>query len=134
MLGLLGKLFNLSIKFGNKIGYYASRIGGGIKDKTYRFLINPISSLVVTLIGFTISMLNLPSQFMKQIIPAIIDRTLDALNGIKQSVVNVLKSTVSIFKKILFNPITIALLIGGLFYFFGPQLLSILTGGVKFIR
>lgn len=71
---------------------------------------------------------------MKQIIPAIIDRTLDALNGIKQSVVKVLKSSMSIFKKILFNPITIAMLIGGLFYFFGPQLMSILTGGVKFIR
>ena len=71
---------------------------------------------------------------MKQIIPAIIDRTLDALNGIKQSVVRVLKSSMSIFKKILFNPITIALLIGGLFYFFGPKLISMLTVGVKFIR
>lgn len=71
---------------------------------------------------------------MKQIIPAIIDRTLDALNGIKQSVVGVLESSMSIFKKILFNPITISLLIGGLFYFFGPQLMSMLTGGVKFIR
>ena len=61
MIGLLGRLFNISIKLANKIGYYASRIGGGIKDKTYRFLIRPIASLITTLIGFTISMVMLPS-------------------------------------------------------------------------
>ena len=61
MLGLLGRLFNISIKFANKIGYYASRIGGWIKDKTYRFLIRPIASLITTLIGFTISMVMIPA-------------------------------------------------------------------------
>ena len=45
-----------------------------------------------------------------------------------------LSATMGIFKRILFNPITITLLVGGLFYFFGPKLLSILSGGIEGIK
>jgi hypothetical protein len=46
----------------------------------------------------------------------------------------VLKSTWGIFKKILFNPITIALLVGALFYFLWKWLAPKLTGGIKGIK
>ena len=41
-----------------------------------------------------------------------------------------MKSTWSIFKRILFNPITIALLIGSLIYFIGPKLLKMIGGDI----
>ena len=53
---------------------------------------------------------------------------------VKRKAKQVLKSTWGVFKKILFNPITIILLVGGLFLFFGPKLIEWLTGLVGGIR
>lgn len=63
-----------------------------------------------------------------------IDKILGVLSSIAQAVKSVLKSTYSIFKKILFNPITIALLIGGVFFLLWKWLGPKLSGGIEGIR
>lgn len=63
-----------------------------------------------------------------------IDKILGVLSNIAQAVKSVLKSTMSIFKRILFNPITIALLIGGAFFLLWKWLEPKLSGGIEGIR
>lgn len=127
-------LFKLGGKFINSVASWVGRIGKGIKDKTYRFLVKPIATMITSIFSFVTGVVMSPIKFIKWFVPAVFDRILDALNGISQAVKRVLRSTWSIFKKILFNPITIALLVGVLFYFFGPKLLKWLTGLVGGIK
>ena len=62
------------------------------------------------------------------------DKILGAISNISQTVKGVMKSTWGIFKKILFNPITIALLVGGLFFLLWKWLAPKLTGGIQGIK
>ena len=130
ILGFLGPVFKVGKDFIGKAGYYAGKLGAAVKDKAYVFLVKPISTILSTAFSFALGMVMLPVQFMKQMLPAILDRVFDCLNGIKQVMKSLASSTLGIFKKILFNPLTIVLLIGGLFYFFGPKLYEMLTGGI----
>lgn len=63
-----------------------------------------------------------------------IDKVLGVLSNIAQAVKSVLKSTYSIFKRILLNPITIALLIGGVFFLLWKWLGPKLSGGIEGIK
>lgn len=47
------KLFNWKPKFKNKPAFFSSKLKKGV-DKEYKFLVNPISGIVVTLMGFMI--------------------------------------------------------------------------------
>ena len=67
-------------------------------------------------------------------IPTIVDKIMGVIHSISQVVKSVLKSTYSIFKKILMNPITIALLVGGLFFLLWKWLGPKLSGGIEGIK
>lgn len=60
LLGFLGRLFKIGKGFMNTVGFYASKLGSGIKDKTYLFLVKPISAMMVTAFGFAMGMVTLP--------------------------------------------------------------------------
>lgn len=62
------------------------------------------------------------------------DRVLGTLSNIANAVSGVLKSTWSIFRRILFNPITIALLVGGLFFLLWKWLSPKMSGGLRSIK
>ena len=133
-LSFFGKLFGIMGKFVNKIGHWIGILAHGIVDKTYRFIVKPIASMMVSIFNFVTAIILSPIQFIKWVIPAVLDKVMTTLSNIAQAVKGVLKSTMSIFKKILFNPITIALLIGGLFFFFGKWLFSKLTLSITSIK
>ena len=133
-LSFFGKLFGIMGKFVNKIGHWIGILAHGLVDKTYRFIVKPIASLMVTVFNFVTSVLMSPIHFIKWLIPAVIDKVMTTLSNIAQAVKGVLKSTWSIFRRILFNPITIALLIGGLFFFLWKWLGPKLTGGIQGIK
>ena len=63
-----------------------------------------------------------------------IDKILGVLSNISQAVKSVLKSTMSIFKRILKNPITIGLIVGGLFFLLWKWLGPKLSGGITSIK
>lgn len=127
-------LFKLGGKFLNKVGNWIGKIGRGVKDAAYRFVLKPIASIMVTVFGFVTGLVMSPIKFIQWIVPTLTDKIMGALSNIGQTVRKVMKSTWGIFKKILFNPITIALLIGGLFLFFGPKLFGWLTGNITSIK
>ena len=128
------RLFKLMGKFTNKVGNWMVKLGGGIKDKACRFIVKPLAAMMVTVFGFVTSVVMSPIKFLQWVVPAIFDRVRGAMSNIKEGVKKVLRSTWSIFKKILFNPITIAILIGLLFYFVIPKLLEWLGGGIQGIK
>lgn len=80
---VLGNVFRIGKGFVNKISTYVGKIGRGIKDKAYRFLIKPIASILVTVFGFTMSVVLSPVQFMKSLLPTIMDRFFDLINNVK---------------------------------------------------
>lgn len=122
-------LFKLGGKFVNKIGTWIGRLGRSIKDKTYRFLIKPMASIMVTVFNFVTGVVMSPIHFIKWFVPMIFDKIATTLSNIYHGVKRVLRSTWSIFKKIFFNPLTIGLLIGGLLFFCVPTFRKWLTGG-----
>ena len=134
LAGIFGSILVVGKKFVNKVGYYIMKIGGWIMDKTYRFLIKPLASILTTVFGFTMAVVKSPVNFMKWLIPAVFDRIRNCLSAIRQATKRVLNATKSIFQKILKHPLTIALIIGGLFFlvwkFFGDKLSS-LFGGIR---
>lgn len=134
LAGIFGALLSVGKRFVNKVGYYIMKIGGWIRDKAYRFLLKPLASILTTVFGFTMAVVKSPINFMKWLIPAVFDRIRNCLSAIGQATKRVLNATKSIFKKILKHPLTIALIIGGLFFiiwkFFGDKL-SGLLGGIK---
>ena len=133
-LAFFSSLFGIAGKFVNKIGHWVGILGRGIIDKTYKFIVKPIASMMVSIFNFVSSVVMSPIQFIRWVIPAVLDRVMSALSSIAAATKNVMRSTWGIFKRILFNPITIALLIGGLFFFFGKWLFSKLSGGIGDIK
>ena len=131
---LFAGLFKIGGRFINKVSTWARRIGGGIKDKATRFLIKPIASLMTSVVGFFVGVLMSPINFMKWLVPTVFDRIGEVLHNIKEAAYRAYKATWSVFKKILFHPLTIGLLIGGLFLFVIPKLLGWLDGGIAYIR
>lgn len=131
---LFSHLFKFTGKFVNKVGTWTVKLGAGIMDKSYRFLILPIAGLIVGVVAFFTGVLMAPIKFMKWLIPSVFDRIKSALANIASAVGVVLRMTWGVIKKILFNPITIALLIGGLLYFIVPKLIGWLSGGWKSIK
>ena len=131
---LFSHLFKFTGKFVNKAGTWAVKLGAGILDKSYRFLILPIAGLIVGVVAFFTGVLMAPIKFMKWLIPSVFDRIKSALANIASAVGVVLRMTWGIIKKILFNPITIAVLIGALIYFIVPKLIGWLSEGWKSIK
>ena len=133
-LSFFGKLFGIMGKFVNKIGHWAGILAHGIADKAYRFIVKPIAGIMVTVFNFVGSVLLSPIQFIKWVVTSILDRVMDLLSNIKQAVKKVLKSTWNILKRIISNPITIAILVGGLFFFLWKWLRPKLSGGIDGIK
>lgn len=133
-LSFFGSLFGLMGKFVNKIGHWIGILGHGIVDKAYRFIVKPIASMMVSIFNFVSSIVLSPIQFIKWLIPAVVDKIMGVIHNISQAVKSVLKSTYTIFKKILMNPITIAILVGGLFFLLWKWLGPKLSGGIEGIK
>ena len=133
-ISFFGSLFGLVGKFVNKIGYWVGVLADGIIDKTYKFIIKPLASMMVSIFNFVSSVVMSPIQFIKWLVPSVMDRFLGALSNISQAVKGVLKSTWGIFRRILFNPITITLLVGGLFFLLWKWLSPKLSGGIQGIK
>lgn len=129
-LSFFGSLFGLMGKFVNKIGHWIGILAHGITDKTYRFIVKPIASMMVSIFNFVTAIVLSPIQFIKWLIPEVIDKVLGVLSNISQVVKGVLKSTMGIFKRILKNPISIALIIGGVFFLLWKWLGPKLSGGI----
>ena len=133
-LALLKKMFDVGKRFVNKVSTYILKLGVGITSATYKFLLEPIANMMVSIFGFMMDVVKTHVNFAKQFIPDLLDRMSSTASMVKRKAKQVLKSTWGVFKKILFNPITIILLVGGLFLFFGPKLIEWLTGLVGGIR
>ena len=133
-LALLKKMFDVGKRFVNKVSTYILKLGVGITSATYKFLLEPIANMMVSVFGFMQDVVKSHVNFTKQFIPDLLDKMSSTAGMIKQKAKRVLKSTWGVFRKILFNPITIFLLVGGLFLFFGPKLIEWLTGLVGGIR
>lgn len=123
-INIFKNLFKLGGKFVNTVGSWAAKLGKGIKDKAYKFLIKPIASILVSVTGFFTGILMSPIQFMKWLIPSIFDKVLGTLTNIAGGIKALMKSTWTVIKKILFNPLTLLVLVGALFYFFKDSLFS----------
>ena len=74
-------------KFVNNMANWTLKLGAGIVDKAYRFLVKPIASMMVTVFGFMSNMVMQPINFMKWMASSIMDRTLDLLHTIKEKTV-----------------------------------------------
>jgi len=131
---LFAGLFRMVGKFVNKVSNWVSRIGRGIVDKAYRFIVKPIATMMVTVFGFVAQVVMAPIQFMKSVIPAIFDRVREAMHNIKEGIMNAYRATLSFVKRILTNPITLVLLVGGMFFIFGKWLYEKLTGQVVSVK
>lgn len=130
-LGILTGLFVIGAKFVNKISYYVVKIGKGIKNLAYKFIIKPIASILTTVFGFAMTMVKTPIMFIKDLLVATLKRVFECLSNISQSVSAIVGKTMGFFKKILTNPITIVFLIGALVYFILPHILGWLDGGLS---
>lgn len=82
LVGIFGGLLRVGKKFINKVGYYVGKIGGWIRDKAYRFLVKPLSSILVTVFGFTMAVVKSPVNFMKWLIPTVFNRIHDCMSAI----------------------------------------------------
>lgn len=89
---------------------------------------------MVTIFSFVSGVVMSPIKFIQWVVPSILDRFTSTLSAVRQFAHGILKSSQSIFKRILFNPITIAVLIGGLLYFFGPKLFGWLTDKIMAVK
>ena len=134
VLALFASVFKVAGKFVNKVSNWIVRFASFLKDKTYKFILQPMASIMVTVFGFVTGIVMSPIKFIQWVVPGILNRVLGVFGAIFQYSTKVMKSTWSVFKKILFNPITIAVLIGGIFYLFGPKLLGWLGGMVGGIK
>ena len=109
-------LFKMAGRFVNKIGSWVGRLSAGIKDRAYRFLVKPIAAMMATVFNFFTGLIMSPINYMKWLVPSIFDRILSSISYIGQGVKRVLRATKTIFKKILTSPLTIALIVVGMFY------------------
>ena len=127
-------LFKMGGKFVNKVSWWAARIGEGITNKMHRFIVKPISNILVCVVGFFSGLIMSPITFMKWLIPSVFQKIREVLSNIGQGIKGVVKATWGIIKKILFNPFTLALLIGGIFFFFGPKIMEWLSDKVGSLK
>ena len=81
-LSFFGMLFGLMGKFVNKIGNWIGILAHGIKDKAYRFIVKPIASMMVSIFNFVTAVVLSPIQFIKWLIPTIIDKIMGVLSNI----------------------------------------------------
>ena len=72
-----------------------------------------------------------PVKFLQWSIPSVLERFRNVMRDIRSAAKDLYKSTWSVFKKILFSPITIALLIGALVVFFWPKLVEWVKNGIS---
>ena len=72
-----------------------------------------------------------PVKFLQWSIPSVLERFRNVMRDIRSAAKDLYKSTWSLFKKILFSPITIALLIGALVVFFWPKLVEWVKNGIS---
>lgn len=79
---LFGGLFRIGGKFVNKVQSWKDRLVKGIKDKKYRFLVEPISNMMVSVFKFLTGVVMSPINFMKWLVPTVFDRIRDALHNI----------------------------------------------------
>lgn len=73
-MSVIGRLFGMMGKFVNKVSTWISIIGKGIVDKAYRSIVQPIASILVSVFGFTLSVVMAPVNFMKWLVSSVIDR------------------------------------------------------------
>lgn len=130
LTGVFRRFFKFGGKFANKTSYYLGRILKGVKDKAYRFIAKPIAGILVAVVGSMTSLVMAPVKFLQWVVPSILERFRSVVRDFKEASIDLYKSTWSLFKRILFNPITIALLIGALVYFFWPTLVEWIQGGI----
>lgn len=133
-IGLFMGLFGVMGKFVNKVGTWLGILGHGIKDKTYRFIIRPISNMMVSVFNFTVAMVTTPIQFIKWLVPAILNRISQLLSNIKSAVMSLVAKTKTLLGKILKNPFTWAVIIGGLFFVFRKWIFNWLQGEHKTLK
>lgn len=122
----LKKMFKFGGKFVNKASTFIGFLTNGIGE-AYVFMVKPMANILVTVFGFVTGILKSPVDFMKFMVPTLLERTMNLVSNIKQYAKSVLRSTWGLFKKILFNPITLIMLIGGLFLIFGPKIIDFAT-------
>lgn len=89
-LGLLKKMFKLNGGFTNKISTYMMSLSAGIINKTYMFLVKPIANIMVTMVGFAFNVLTSPVQFMKFMIPSVLERLGTVVGNIRRMARSVL--------------------------------------------
>lgn len=66
--------------------------------------------------------------------PGLLERTHNALHNIRVSARNLYEKSWPMFKRILFNPVTLAVLVGGIAFLFGRTLMGWLIGMVDGIK
>lgn len=137
---LAAKLFSLFSnalglkKFKNEVKYYVSEIKDGIEDKSYEFLVQPVAAVLVTSFGLALGIVHSVAKFMKWAFQASFERMSDLLNSIKEGTYNVLKETWGFFRRILSNPLTILILIAGIFFLFKDVIIDWCKSAVDWIK
>ena len=51
-MSFFGALFGIMGKFVNKIGHWVGILAHGIADKSYRFIIKPLATMMVSIFNF----------------------------------------------------------------------------------
>ena len=133
-LSLLKKMFVIALGFVGKVSMWVGRIGKGIVKKAYRFMIKPIATIITTVFKFVAGVVMSPIRFMGWFIPMIFEKVRTMLHNIAQGVKRCVKLVTSTFMRIIKNPITIGLLIGGLAALLIYKLTDWLNGGLKTIK
>ena len=59
-ISFFGRLFGIMSKFANKIGTWIGILSKGIVNRTYRFIVKPIASMMVTIFNFVSSVVLSP--------------------------------------------------------------------------
>lgn len=78
-------LFRAIGKFVNKVANWSAKLGAGIKDKAYRFLVKPIAGMMSSVFGFVGCVVLAPVKFMQNLIPSMFDRFYDILHNIQDA-------------------------------------------------
>ena len=133
-VNFLKKMFKIGSRFVNTVAWYMGRLGKGINDKAYKFLVKPIAEIMVTVMDFAMGLVKTHVSFSQNMLPNLLKYVRQAINSIKEYSLNVLAQTWSLFKKIMFNPITTAFIVGGLFYFLWPYMTDLFHGSVERLK
>ena len=71
VLQMFKGLFKIGGKFVNKVKNWTTILGKRIVDKSTKFLLNPIASMLVTTFNFFTGILMSPIKFMEWLIPSV---------------------------------------------------------------